>query len=331
MIDVKTTDEEEHIESSLTPNESDRTDETSQASETFEAVKTDEVSEVDEISETDETSELDEVDEASENENSEESLATGPPATEQPTPEPITAEAQILSFSPIESSDPAELLDQVRRLEAILFASSEPVPQRTLKNAMPDGADIQLLLKEVQAAYADRGVNLIKVGNCWAFRTSSDLSYLLEKEVVKPRRLSKAAMETLSIIAYHQPVTRAEIEEIRGVVISKGTLDVLLETGWVRLTGHREVPGRPITYGTTIQFLDHFSLGSLRDLPGVDELEGAGLLQSNPPLDFPSAHNDDSPDTDSEIDDAEEEDDEEDLLEESDEDIVDSQGVVSSS
>lgn len=199
-------------------------------------------------------------------------------------------EAQILSFpSPSGDSDNSVVLDQVRRLEAILFASSEPVSQKVLVDSMPDGCDIQNLLQEVQAAYSNRGIRLVKIGNCWAFRTAPDLSFLLTKEVVKPRRLSRAALETLSIIAYHQPVTRAEIEEVRGVAISKGTLDVLLETGWVRLSGRRKVPGRPVTYSTSIAFLDHFSLSSLRDLPGLEELEGAGLLQSDLPSDFPSS------------------------------------------
>lgn len=205
-------------------------------------------------------------------------------------------DAKIVPFaepSENEGHEKLDIIEQLRRIEAILFAAREPVPQRSLSQSMPEGCDLQFLLKEVQAAYEGRGVNLVKIGNCWAFRTAADLSFLLEKEVVRPRRLSKAAMETLAIIAYHQPVTRAEIEEIRGVAISKGTLDVLLETGWVRITGHKQVPGRPITYGTSVEFLDHFSLGSLRDLPGIDELEGAGLLQSQPPLDdFPSPDND---------------------------------------
>ena len=142
------------------------------------------------------------------------------------------------------------------------------------------------LLEELQNLYAGRGVNLRKIAGKWVFRTAEDLSYLLEKRSVEERRLSKAALETLSIIAYHQPVTRAEIEEIRGVQTSKGTLDVLLETGWVRMRGRRRAPGRPVTYGTSEQFLEHFGFDSLRDLPGAAELKGAGLLDSALPADF---------------------------------------------
>ena len=217
-------------------------------------------------------------------------------------------EAQILPFPNVADNSKkgqTSVLEQVRRLEAILFAAREPVPQKVLVESMPEDADIQNLIQEVRNAYQNRGVNLVKVGKSWAFRTAPDLSFLLQKEVVKPRKLSKAAMETLAIIAYHQPVTRAEIEEIRGVTISKGTLDVLMETGWVKLMGRRKSPGRPVTYGTSEEFLDHFSLASLKDLPGLEELKGAGLLQAELPTDFPTQHrNDDSEvDTDSEIDD----------------------------
>ena len=142
------------------------------------------------------------------------------------------------------------------------------------------------LLTELQGFYASRGINLVKVAGKWAFRTAEDLSYLLERHATEQRRLSKAAMETLAIIAYHQPVTRAEIEEIRGVVASAGTLDVLMEIGWVRPRGRRRAPGRPITYGTTEEFLDHFGLDAIKDLPGLAELKGSGLLDSNLPPDF---------------------------------------------
>ena len=135
-------------------------------------------------------------------------------------------------------------------------------------------------------AYANRGVNLVRVGDAWAFRTAEDLSFLLQKEAVETRKLSRAALEVLAIIAYHQPVTRAEVEEVRGVVTSKGTLDVLMETGWVRMRGRRKTPGRPVTYGTTLEFLDHFGLEQIRDLPGMDELKGSGLLQSQVPANF---------------------------------------------
>mgnify|MGYP001363848629 CR=1 FL=1 len=180
----------------------------------------------------------------------------------------------------------AERREKLRILEALLFAASEPVDERTLAEHLPPGDAVTPLLEELQNLYAGRGVNLRKVAGKWVFRTAEDLSYLLEKRSVEERRLSKAALETLSIIAYHQPVTRAEIEEIRGVQTSKGTLDVLLETGWVRMRGRRRAPGRPVTYGTSEQFLEHFGFDVIKDLPGLAELKGAGLLDSNLPPDF---------------------------------------------
>lgn len=177
-------------------------------------------------------------------------------------------------------------LKLVRMVEAMVFASSQPVSESALRGKLPDDVDLASLLSDVQAAYANRGVNLVKIGDAWAFRTAEDLSFLLQEEAVETRRLSKAALEVLAIVAYHQPVTRAEIEEIRGVVTSKGTLDVLLETGWIRMRGRRKSPGRPVTYGTTPDFLDHFGLEQVRDLPGLDELKGAGLLQSQVPARF---------------------------------------------
>ncbi|MEM8751181.1 MAG: SMC-Scp complex subunit ScpB [Pseudomonadota bacterium] len=179
-----------------------------------------------------------------------------------------------------------DLLHLARMVEAMVFASSDPVPEKAIAARLPEGTDTVALLEEVRAAYETRGVNLVKVGDCWAFRTADDLSFLLQKEAVEARRLSKAALEVLAIIAYHQPVTRAEVEEVRGVVTSKGTLDVLMETGWVRMRGRRKSPGRPVTYGTTLEFLDHFGLEQVRDLPGLDELKGAGLLQSQIPMNF---------------------------------------------
>ena len=176
--------------------------------------------------------------------------------------------------------------EKMRILEALLFAASEPLSLNMLSEHLDEADDAKLLLQELQALYASRGVNLIVVGGKWAFRTAPDLGYLLERYAVESRKLSKAALETLAIIAYHQPVTRSEIEEIRGVVISKGTLDVLIETDWVRLRGRRRAPGRPITYGTTVGFLDHFGIESVRDLPGVKELKRAGLLSGNIPADF---------------------------------------------
>ena len=166
--------------------------------------------------------------------------------------------------------------EEVRLLEALLFASKEPLDEKTLGARLPAGADLKAALKTLQEEYAPRGVNLVKVGGKWAFRTASDLGWLLTREAVQPRKLSRAAIETLAIIAYHQPVTRAEIEDVRGVTISKGTIDVLLETGWIRPRGRRKVPGRPITYGTSDAFVSHFGLEQLTDLPGPRRIEGIG-------------------------------------------------------
>ncbi len=179
-----------------------------------------------------------------------------------------------------------EVSQHLRMLEALLFAASEPLDAASLAERLPEGADVPALLKDLQDAYADRGVVLVSVGGRWALRTAPDLSFLMERERVEPRRLSKAGIETLAIIAYHQPVTRAEIEEIRGVAVSKGTIDLLMEIGWVRLRGRRRTPGRPVTYGTTEAFLDHFGLESIEDLPGMEELKAAGLLDGRLPPDF---------------------------------------------
>jgi segregation and condensation protein B len=176
--------------------------------------------------------------------------------------------------------------DELRLLEALLFAATEPLDEKTLAARLPSGTDIGAALARLQAEYALRGVNLVRVAGKWAFRTANDLSWLLTKETVEPKKLSRAAIETLAIIAYHQPVTRAEIEEIRGVVASKGTLDVLLETGWVRPRGRRKTPGRPVTYGTNEAFLAHFGLEALGDLPGLEELKGSGLLDGRLPAGF---------------------------------------------
>ncbi|MGH6780260.1 MAG: SMC-Scp complex subunit ScpB [Bradyrhizobium sp.] len=176
--------------------------------------------------------------------------------------------------------------EELRLLEALLFASSEPLDQATLAKRMPDGVDIKAALAQLQADYAARGVNLVRIASKWAFRTAGDLAWLMTRETTETRRLSRAAIEVLAIIAYHQPITRAEIEEIRGVITSKGTLDVLLETGWIRPRGRRKTPGRPLTFGTTEPFLSHFSLETLNDLPGLDELRGTGLLDSRLPTGF---------------------------------------------
>jgi segregation and condensation protein B len=176
--------------------------------------------------------------------------------------------------------------EELRLVEALLFAASEPLDEKTLARHLPEGVDVRAALKRLQIEYAPRGVNLVRVGNKWTFRTANDLAWLLTHEAVEPKKLSRAAIETLAIIAYHQPVTRAEIEEIRGVSAAKGTLDVLLETGWVRPRGRRKAPGRPLTYGTTPEFLSHFGLEVLTDLPGLDDLKGSGLFDGALPADF---------------------------------------------
>ena len=204
-----------------------------------------------------------------------------------------TGQARVFPFSLTPNNDdlgnPAERLhlhEAVRMAEAIVFASAEPVSEKALADRLPGETDIKAVMTELQAAYEKRGVNLVRVGDAWAFRTASDLSFLMNREAVQQKKLSRAALEVLAIIAYHQPVTRAEMEEIRGVETAKGTLDVLMETGWVKIRGRRKVPGRPVTYGTTIGFLDHFGLEEIRDLPGMDELKGAGLLSSRMPSNF---------------------------------------------
>ncbi len=176
--------------------------------------------------------------------------------------------------------------EALRLLEALLFAASEPLEESALAKRLPEGTNVRAALQTLQDEYAMRGVNLIRVAGRWTFRTAGDLAWLLTRESVEPKKLSRAAMETLAIIAYHQPVTRAEIEDIRGVSTSKGTLDVLLETGWVRLRGRRKAPGRPVTYGTSPAFLSHFGLEALGDLPGVEELKGSGMLDGRLPPGF---------------------------------------------
>ncbi|WP_108461326.1 SMC-Scp complex subunit ScpB [Devosia naphthalenivorans] len=172
---------------------------------------------------------------------------------------------------------------QLRILEALLFASAEPLAASQMATYLGEGANANELLKTLQQRYARRGVNLVRRGEKWAFRTAEDLGFLLRREEQETRPLSRAALETLSIIAYHQPATRAEIEEVRGVATGKGTIDLLMEAGWVRMRGRRRTPGRPVTYGTTDAFLDHFGLESLSDLPGLEELKGAGLLSGRLP------------------------------------------------
>lgn len=174
------------------------------------------------------------------------------------------------------------ILEQERMVEAILFASAEPVSMREMTKRMPHGVDLPLAIQNIQERYAGRGVQVVRVGESWAMRTASDLGFLMLQETVETRKLSRAAIETLAIIAYHQPVTRAEIEEIRGVTVSRGTIDQLLELEWVKLGRRKQTPGRPITFVVTDQFLDHFGLENARDLPGLKELRAAGLLENRP-------------------------------------------------
>ncbi len=191
-------------------------------------------------------------------------------------------DANVVRF-PASAADHAELM---RMAEALLFAATEPLDIDSLAARLPEGTDVGAVIEDLQKSYEKRGVNLVRVANKWIFRTAEDLAFLMERQAVEQRKLSRAGMETLAIIAYHQPVTRAEIEEIRGVTVSKGTVDVLMETGWVRLRGRRRTPGRPVTYGTTEAFLLHFGLETIGDLPGFDDLKAAGLLDGRLPPGF---------------------------------------------
>lgn len=184
----------------------------------------------------------------------------------------------------VETMDDTELdrAQYLRLIEALLFASAAPLDNAQIAERLPKGVDVSALLEELEGEYRGRGVNLVFVAGGWTFRTASDLADRLRLEKVVARKLSRAGIETLAIIAYHQPVTRAEIEDIRGVAVSSGTLDVLMETGWIAPVGHRETPGRPVTWGTTDDFLVHFGLGDRRDLPGIEELRASGLIGARP-------------------------------------------------
>ncbi|AGT08198.1 SMC-Scp complex subunit ScpB [Paracoccus aminophilus] len=194
-----------------------------------------------------------------------------------PTPDDAAADADPNRFPP------PPLFEQERMVEAILFASNAPMTMRQIAARMPAGCDPAEVIYGLKVRYEGRGVHLGKVGDAWAFRTAGDLGFLMEEDAIENRRLSRAATETLAVIAYHQPVTRAEIEEIRGVTVNRGTLDQLIEMGWVRIGRRRMSPGRPSTFVVTEEFLDHFGLESARDLPGLTELRAAGLLESRPP------------------------------------------------
>ena len=208
---------------------------------------------------------------------------------------PLDASARAAAPAAPSYADPEAMVDslaqrarreKLRRLEAMLFAASEPLDTKALSRALDDGDDIEELLAALQSDYQNRGVSLVRVSGKWQFRTADDLSFLLERQQKEERKLSRAALETLAIIAYHQPVTRAEIEDIRGVSTSPGTLDVLMETQWIRPRGRRRAPGRPLTYGTTELFLAHFGLDAIKDLPGLTDLKAAGLLDGNLPPGF---------------------------------------------
>ena len=172
--------------------------------------------------------------------------------------------------------------EQERMVEAILFASAEPVSLREMAERMPQGSEPLIALQNIKKRYFGRGVEVVKVDQAWAIRTSADLAFLMQRETVQTRKLSRAAIESLAIIAYHQPVTRAAIEEIRGVAVSRGTIDQLLELQWIKIGRRRETPGRPVTFVVTEEFLDHFGLENARDLPGLKELRAAGLLENRP-------------------------------------------------
>lgn len=179
--------------------------------------------------------------------------------------------------------DAPPMAEQERMVEAVLFATAEPITVRELDARMPHGCDAAEALVHLRKRYEGRGVRVVKIGDAWAMRTAPDLGFLMQKETVETRKLSRAAIETLAIIAYHQPVTRAEIEEIRGVSVSRGTVDQLLELEWIRFGRRKMTPGRPTTFVVTQSFLDHFGLENARDLPGLKELRAAGLLENRPP------------------------------------------------
>jgi segregation and condensation protein B len=199
-------------------------------------------------------------------------------------PAEIMGETEVETDLESACGGPAELnSEHLRMLEAVLFAAAAPLGEKDLAASLPQGADLPALLAELRSAYQNRGVNLMCIAEKWQFRTAPDLGFLLRREQPEQKRLSRAGIETLAIIAYHQPVTRAEIEDIRGVALSKGTIDALMEIGWVRIRGRKRTPGRPVTYGTTEAFLVHFGLENVSHLPGVDELKAAGFLDAAPP------------------------------------------------
>lgn len=200
---------------------------------------------------------------------------------EMDTPDEFEAAAAEVTAHPRMDRD-----QHLRIVEAMLFAATEPLSAEKLASLLPAGTDVQLLIDDLTANYQNRGVNLVQIAGHYMLRTAPEVSFVLRRETVQQKKLTKAGLETLSIVAYHQPVTRADIEDIRGVAISKGTLDILLDIGWVRMRGRRKTPGRPVTYGTTDAFLRHFNLNEITDLPGLQELKAAGLLEGNLPPGF---------------------------------------------
>jgi segregation and condensation protein B len=200
--------------------------------------------------------------------------------------EAIADDTLVLATEGSEASVSGVNIEHLRMIEALLFAAGEPLSIDALASSLPEGADVGSLVTELQRMYEGRGITLVCVAEKWQFRTAADLSFLLRKEKPEQRRLSRAALETLAIIAYHQPVTRAEIEDIRGVMLSKGTIDALMEVGWVKIRGRKRTPGRPVTYGTTEAFLVQFGLENIGHLPGLDELKAAGFLEAIPPSGF---------------------------------------------
>lgn len=214
--------------------------------------------------------------------------------------EPAIVQEEVSASAEAPELDERSATERLRMVEALLFAASEPLDEASLATSLPEGTDVKALISELQQIYQGRGVTLSKVAGKWQFRTAPDLAFLLRRERPEQRRLSRAAIETLAIISYHQPVTRAEIEDIRGVALSKGTLDTLMEIGWIKIRGRRRTPGRPVTYGTTDIFLIHFGLESVGHLPGMDELKAAGFLEALPPggFDVPSPSDELAPDED---------------------------------
>ncbi|MCC7166515.1 MAG: SMC-Scp complex subunit ScpB [Rhodospirillales bacterium] len=226
-------------------------------------------------------------------------LAEGTPDAERAEPESDDEPAVVEVPAAVPALDLTDDFLKLRLVEALVFASAEPVAIEAIAQRLPDGTDVVALLTRLAEQYANRGVHLVRVDEKWAFRTAPDLGPALRMEAAQIRKLSRAAIETLAIIAYHQPVTRSEIEEVRGVALSKGTLDALFEAGWIKPKGRRRnSPGRPVVWATTESFLDHFGLEAIEDLPGLEELKAAGLLDSRPTMAYGAKADDEGPPVD---------------------------------